>query len=128
MDDLISRQEAITAIQEAYADTEGGADKCAVWKNVGLTNALHIMQDLPSAQPYTDAEIQKIQDLEQAEMQKAYECGRASAQPEIIRCKDCEHWDKTWTNDWAEGYHYCPMVDGVRKVDFYCADAERQEE
>jgi len=47
--DLISRQAAITAIQKAYADTEGGTDKCAVWKNVGLTNALHIMQDLPSA-------------------------------------------------------------------------------
>lgn len=49
--DTISRQAAITAIQKAYADTEGGTDKCAVWKNVGLTNALHIMQDLPSAQP-----------------------------------------------------------------------------
>ena len=49
--DLIRRSEAITAIQKAYADTEGGEDKCAVWKNVGLTNALHIMQDLPSAQP-----------------------------------------------------------------------------
>jgi hypothetical protein len=48
--DCISRQTAITAIQKAYADTEGGTDKCAVWKNVGLTNALHIMQDLPSAQ------------------------------------------------------------------------------
>lgn len=51
MNDLISRSEAITAIQKAYADTEGGTDKLAVWKNVGLTNALHIMQDLPSAQP-----------------------------------------------------------------------------
>lgn len=49
--DTISMQAAITAIQKAYADTEGGTDKCAVWKNVGLTNALHIMQDLPSAQP-----------------------------------------------------------------------------
>ena len=51
MNDAISRQAAITAIQKAYADTEGGMDKLAVWKNVGLTNALHIMQDLPSAQP-----------------------------------------------------------------------------
>ena len=51
MDDLISRAAAITAIQKAYADTEGGEDKYAVWKNVGLTNALHIMQDLPTAQP-----------------------------------------------------------------------------
>lgn len=49
-DDLVRRQAAITAIQKAYADTEGGADRCAVWKNVGLTNALHIMQDLPSGQ------------------------------------------------------------------------------
>ena len=51
MNDLIDRQAAITAIQNAYCDTEGGEDKCAVWKNVGLTEALHIMQDLPSAQP-----------------------------------------------------------------------------
>ena len=50
MDDLISRQAAITAIQNAYSDTEGGEDKYAVWKNVGLTEALHIMQDLPAAQ------------------------------------------------------------------------------
>ena len=49
MSDLISRQAAIDAIQNAYCDTEGGEDKCAVWKNVGLTEALHIMQDLPSA-------------------------------------------------------------------------------
>jgi len=57
MSDLISRQAAITAIQNAYCDTEGGEDKYAVWKNVGLTNALHIMQDLPSAQPeQTDCE------------------------------------------------------------------------
>ena len=51
-----------------------------------------------------------------------------SAQPEIIRCRDCEHWDKTWTNDWSPDYHYCPMIDGVRKGDFYCADAERRTE
>ncbi len=51
MADLIERSAAIDAIQRAYADTEGGDDKCAVWKNVGLTSALHIMQDLPSAQP-----------------------------------------------------------------------------
>ena len=47
-----------------------------------------------------------------------------STKPEIIRCRDCKHWDKTWTNDWSPDYHYCPMIDGVRKGDFYCADAE----
>lgn len=50
MDDLIFRQAAITAIQKAYCDTDGGEDKYAVWKNMGLTEALHIIQDLPSAQ------------------------------------------------------------------------------
>ena len=49
-----------------------------------------------------------------------------SAQPEIIRCKDCGHWDTTWQNDFAPNYHYCPLVDGTRRCDFYCADAERR--
>ena len=61
-EDLISRAEAIDAIQKAYADTEGGENKHAVWENVGLTNALHIMQDLPSAQP------------------------------EIVRCRECKEY------------------------------------
>ena len=49
-----------------------------------------------------------------------------SAQPEIIRCGECEHWDRTWQNDYAPNYHYCPMIDGTRRNDFYCADAERR--
>ena len=48
------------------------------------------------------------------------------AEPKIIRCKDCENWDTTWTNDFSPNYHYCPMVDGVRKEDWFCADAERK--
>lgn len=46
----------------------------------------------------------------------------------VVRCKECMHWDKTWTDDWSPDYHYCPMIDGVRKGDFYCADAERNED
>lgn len=49
-----------------------------------------------------------------------------SAEPEIIRCKDCENWDTTWQNDWAKNYHYCPLIDGTRNGDWYCADAERR--
>lgn len=45
-------------------------------------------------------------------------------EPEIIRCKDCEHWDTTWQNDFAPNYHYCPLIDGTRRDDFYCADAD----
>ena len=49
-----------------------------------------------------------------------------SAQPEIIRCGECKYWDTTWQNDWTPNYHYCPNVDGTRRNDFYCADAERR--
>lgn len=37
---------------------------------------------LPSAQSYTEAEIQKMQDLEQAELAKAFELGKQDAQSE----------------------------------------------
>jgi hypothetical protein len=47
-----------------------------------------IMGELPSAQPYTEAEIQKMQDLEQAQLDKAYELGRQSAQPEPLTDKE----------------------------------------
>ena len=43
---------------------------------------------------------------------------------DLVRCKDCEHWDTTWQNDFAPNYHYCPLIDGTRRDDFYCADAE----
>lgn len=97
--DLVDRSAAITAIQKAYADTEGGEDKCAVWNNVGLTNALHIMQDLPSAQQ------------------------------EIVRCKDCKYWregtvylycDKLFGMGVLDAYDY--MTD----EDDYCSMAERR--
>ena len=67
MSDLIDRAAAIDAIRK---DVMGGL------------NYESILKRLPSAQPYSDAEIQKMQELEQAELQKAYECGRASAQSE----------------------------------------------
>jgi len=49
-----------------------------------------------------------------------------TVQPEIIRCRDCKHWDRTWSNDWSPDYHYCPVIDEVRKDDFHCRYAERR--
>ena len=101
--DCISRQAAITAIQNAYCDTEGGEDKYAVWKNVGLTNALHIMQNLPSAQP------------------------------EIIRCTECKHYreyDSEYVENavvvqcMADRYPISETIpDG-----WFCAGAERKDD
>ncbi len=49
-----------------------------------------------------------------------------SVQPEIIRCRYCRHWDKTWSNNWSPDYHYCPVIDEVRKGNFHCRYAERR--
>ena len=68
MDDLISRQAAIDAINGVLVED----DACKVWFKLAVKN-------LPSAQPYTDEEIQKMQDIEQAQLDKAYEMGKADA-------------------------------------------------
>ena len=62
-DDAINRQAAIDALT----------------KTSGIRgDALKALYDLPPVTPqYTDAEIQKMQDLEFAEIQKAYEIGKA---------------------------------------------------
>ena len=47
---------------------------------------------LPSVTPqYTETEIQKMQKIEQAEIQKAYELGKAE-QRKVGHCKDCKWW------------------------------------
>lgn len=56
-----------------------------------------------------------------------------SAQPEIIKCKDCRWWDKY--DDYDNGYcmaakhgylseHWEISIRRTYKGDFYCADAE----
>ena len=60
-----------------------------------------------------------------------------SAQPEIIRCKDCRWWDKY--GDYDNGYcmaakhgywseHWEISIRRTYKGNFYCADAERRTE
>lgn len=60
-----------------------------------------------------------------------------SAQPEIIRCKDCKWWDKDGDSPrgyclaMKHGYISSNWEIGIYrryKGDFYCADAEREEE
>ena len=58
-----------------------------------------------------------------------------SAQPEVIRCKDCRWWDKygIYDNGYCmaakHGYlseHWEIRIRRKYKGDFYCADAERR--
>ena len=94
MSDLISRQDAIDLVRDVCdailsecgchydSEVEGEVydDIHEVSTILKCNKAIRkSLMDLPSAQPYTEAEIQKMQELEQAEIQKAYELGKAEA-------------------------------------------------
>ena len=96
MEDLISRQAAIEAIEECRKVLQKGVGWELVDMAIDGQKAINEIKGLPSAQP------------------------------EIIRCKDCKNWDTTWQNNFAPNHYYCPMIDLVRNGDFYCADAERK--
>lgn len=56
-----------------------------------------------------------------------------TAQPEIIRCKDCKHYEIAWLKkDGTDNKRYKPSICvkgqyGItRKPDWFCADAERR--
>ena len=113
--DLISRQDAIDAMtntlwhypNECYRNL----NEYEFAKGLAELGLKSVSSAQPEHKPYHEEWISALRTL-----------------PEIIRCKDCKHWDKTWTNDWAEDYHYCPMIDGVHRSDWFCADAERRAE
>jgi hypothetical protein len=81
--------------------------------------------DLISRQAAIDAVGDWIYNPEDLRYHKDVINSIPAVQPEIVRCKDCKHWDAEWSVS-ESGAHYCPMVDGNRNSDFYCADAERR--
>ena len=46
-----------------------------------------------------------------------------SAEPEIIRCKDCKHWKHSTIIP-----NYCDVWDWCNRADDFCSFAERREE
>ena len=70
--DAISRQAAINVAIDAVDDWDGG---CNLSREEYIRKALERLR--PVTPQYTDAEIQKMQDFEFAEIQKAYEIGKA---------------------------------------------------
>lgn len=125
MNDLISRTAAIDAID--------GLGRYMLPNGILYADAINALRRLPSAQPERTCDTCRYNGLEWDE-EPCDSCTmggeschwKPSAQPEIIRCKECEHWDTSWQNDYAPNYHYCPFVDGTHRGDFYCADAERR--
>lgn len=88
MSDLISRQAAIDMIRLYREDETVDLDE--------LESSIAMM---PSAQPYTEEQIQTMQDLESAEIEKAYELGKESAQRELNT--------QLYTDGFCDGYAQC---------------------
>ena len=106
--DMISRQSAIEAIRKLSQD-DG-------YINLPHEHVTDVVRALSSAQPtYTDAEIQKMQDIEQAQIDKAYqlgyEDGKEDGKSHWIPCSSGEMPEElaevniTWVNRDPEPYY-----------------------
>jgi hypothetical protein len=130
--DCINRQAAIDALDKRF-------DSIPLEQTAEILQLRKDLRELPSAQPYTDEEIQKMQDIEQAQFDKirelAYQDGKADAMAEIIRCRDCCYWIPGLITDndcfippkcgkYQSG-KYQQMVG--HSADDYCSYAERRE-
>ena len=129
MDDTISRQAALDAIlkKPAWHNSDG-----SYYHSSDIKDALEAM---PSVQPFTEEEVQKMADLEQAEIEKAFELGRQDAMSEIIHCEDCKWWahEEEGTNKRCNAAklghmsrHWDIYICRTYPADFYCADADRR--
>ena len=146
MDDCISRQDAINALENIDCSDGIGIStvKCDVVEDV-----INAINTLPSAQPETHDKRTETHACDCIERQAAIDAiscditvtGRQnaevvsetigafvdrikalpSAQPEIIRCKDCKYYMRP---------HGCGNIDGMATAqeDGHCSYAERREE
>jgi hypothetical protein len=103
--DTISRQQAIDGMRKLQRwNVVRGYNK-----NEGFLydDVMYLLEKLPSAQPtYTDEEIQKMADLEQAEIEKAYQLGYEDGKKDA----QSERKKSTWGADGE-----CPFCGYLRQ-------------
>lgn len=103
--DTIDRQAAIDALADMHCKSD---EDGYVW--IIRSDAWARIDALPSMQPsYTDEEIQKMQDLHQAEVEKAFELGREDAKSE------------------CETGHWIPDRDCYSEMRFVCSQCQKSE-
>ena len=94
MDDQISRQAAIDALKGMAVPLYKDPACEDIWeRDRTLDNAIDAIRGLPSAQP------------------------------EIIRCKDCKYWMRAYLS--ISGKHGCNVMRDYTAPDDYCFKAER---
>ena len=119
MNDLISRQAAIDAINKAF-------ERVFAWDGTSPLGD-KVLENVPSAQP-EPIKI-NIDDFNKEDLERfKKELGNTPitvlpAQPEIIRCKDCKYWMRAYLS--ISGKHGCNVMRDYTAPDDYCFKAER---
>ena len=107
MDELISRQAAIDALEEPPKVPDTWSDESAIGEREQWEKDVKALNSLPSAQP------------------------------EIVRCKDCKWWEKkedstlgycNAVKHWHFSDHLEIQIYSRYEPDFFCADGERRSE
>ena len=134
MDDTIYREAAVKHLKHRLYETAmNNLDLAGVFSEIAENRIETWIEELPSAQPepltlrvnheLTKEEYDKLMhDIKDAPIVLL-----PSAQPEIVRCRDCKHW-KT-DHPTANGYHCCHRIHNVfpMREDDFCSRAEKRE-
>lgn len=145
MSDLISRAEAVDVLslgKEILSRVLDDIDVVSTdrekysWGLELIESIIKDIEDLPSAQPYTEEQLQKLQDMEQAQLEEAYKRGYEEGQGEIVLCKDCKHRPVDSEDTQGFGVEFpdekcpCQCEDGWYNWrpddEWFCANVERR--
>ena len=114
MNDLISKADVCEILADVFP-TDGEKVVCVE----EIENAYQEIIALPSVQPEPSDAVYRL-------YKRAYEAGQRNAQPDIIRCKDCEYGEQDEIGRW-----YCRGLGcqiGDDDGNGFCSDAEKREE
>ena len=45
---------------------------------------------------------------------------------EVVRCKNCDNFQTDWETAFANGRHYCAIIDSIMPPDGFCSYGERK--
>ena len=115
MDKLISRNAAIKAmLNEQQEDIK--AYGCSIPECFDGDRASRVLMQLP----YIDTDMFEYSDRL---WKLPYERGKNDGS---VRCKNCKYYDWTWVDKLERNNnHYCPIIDCVTDVEFFCSKGER---
>lgn len=123
----MDREKVISALHCVAYDDEFPCWKCAYYKQdekpVARCNYRGLMDDTIELLKWQDEEIKRLKKelhdfsdlfgMLSAKTEKAI-----AEQPQIVRCKDCKHWEQ------SNGH--CPFNSIFTNAEWFCADGERR--